>query len=335
MRGVMGGALVAAIAIALLKLSAPAHGQATPMPAVPIARLLGQRIMVSVVGTKPSASLLARARAGQIGGVILFAYNIVNQAQVSALTGALQRAARAGGNPPLLISIDQEGGQVKRFPNGPPFLSPPQIAARGSTSVAFKQGAMTGAYLRARGINMDLAPVLDVPTSSRAFIWQQGRAFSFSASAVARFGGQFALESSRPVSRLPASIFRGLARPRSTPTTAVRSCTPRALSARRHSSPTRPDPAGPRRDHALDRWVPGLRSQRRLGGSVTPDHPGTAARSLALRRRHDHRLARLADRPQRDDAGCWRRSPEPTCCCSRTRPLPSSASSSKRSDTTR
>jgi beta-N-acetylhexosaminidase len=124
--------------------------------------------------------------------VILFGSNIVSDRQVRALTSALQSAARAGGNPPLLIAVDQEGGQGKRFANGPPFLSPPQMAASGRTKVAFMQGSMTGAYLRARGVNMDLAPVVDVPTSPRAFIWQEDRAFSFSAAAVASFGGAFA-----------------------------------------------------------------------------------------------------------------------------------------------
>jgi beta-N-acetylhexosaminidase len=127
-----------------------------------------------------------------VGSVILFAANIVDRPQITALTGSLQRAARAGGNPPLLIAIDQEGGQVKRFPYGPPFLSPPQMAQRGSVSEAYRQGAMTGSYLKARGINWDLAPVLDVPTYSGAFIWQQGRAFSFDANAVAKYAGGFA-----------------------------------------------------------------------------------------------------------------------------------------------
>lgn len=52
---------------------------------------------------------------------------------------------------------------------------------------------MTGTYLKARGINMDLAPVVDVPTFSGAFIWRQGRAFSFNASTVAKYATAFAL----------------------------------------------------------------------------------------------------------------------------------------------
>lgn len=155
-------------------------------------KLLGQRIMVGLAGTTADPSLLEAVRKGEVGSVILFASNIVDRPQIDGLTGSLQRAARAGGNPPLLIAIDQEGGQVKRFPNGPPFLSPPQMGDRDSTSTAFAQGVMTGSYLKQRGINWDLAPVLDVPTSSSAFIWQQGRAFSFHSQTVARIAGAFA-----------------------------------------------------------------------------------------------------------------------------------------------
>jgi beta-N-acetylhexosaminidase len=177
--------------------AAPARAVTAAAPAAPVkppasaSKLLGQRIMVGLQGTMPDSGLLARVRAGEVGSVILFSANIVSSSQVRALTGALQRAARQGGNPPLLIATDQEGGQVKRFPNAPPFVSPPQMA-RGSINGAYREGQLTGNYLRARGVNWDLAPVSDVPTSSNAFISQQGRAFSFSAGTVARYADAFA-----------------------------------------------------------------------------------------------------------------------------------------------
>jgi beta-N-acetylhexosaminidase len=149
--------------------------------------------MVGFPGTAPTPSLLDRVRTGQVGAVILFSENIASDSQVRSLTGALQRAARAGGNPPLLIAVDQEGGQIKRFAHGPPSLSPPQMAQRGCAKVAFRQGRLTGAYLKARGVNMDLAPVVDVPTYSGAFIWQQGRAFSFNPGTVTKCGTRFGL----------------------------------------------------------------------------------------------------------------------------------------------
>ena len=162
------------------------------VPGAP-AKLLGQRIMVGFSGMAAPASLLSAIRAGTVGGVILFGGNLSTKAQVRALTGSLQAAAAAGRNPPLLISIDQEGGEVKRLTNGPPTLSPPQMVSAGGTSVAGSQGRATGAYLKGLGINMDLAPVLDVPTYKGAFIWKQGRAFSFNPATVTSYGGAFAL----------------------------------------------------------------------------------------------------------------------------------------------
>jgi beta-N-acetylhexosaminidase len=182
---------LAVLAAALAPTCASAHALARA--GLSPSRLLGQRIMVGFPGTEPTRSLLRRVTDGQVGAVILFSYNIAGDSQVRRLTRRLQRAARAGGNPPLLIAVDQEGGQIKRFAQGPPFLSPPQIARRGSVTVASKQGRLTGGYLRARGVNMDLAPVVDVPTYSGAFIWQEGRAFSFSAQAVTRYATPFAM----------------------------------------------------------------------------------------------------------------------------------------------
>ena len=172
--------------------SAP-RGVAPTPPPVPSAKLLGQRIMVGMNGTAASSSLLSAVRSGRVGSVILFAANIVSRSQLQALTGSLQHAARQGRNPPLLIAVDQEGGQVKRLPAGPPDLSPPQMAASGSVAVASREGRATGNYLKGLGINMDLAPVADVPTFGGAFIWTQGRAFSFNPSTVATYATAFAV----------------------------------------------------------------------------------------------------------------------------------------------
>jgi beta-N-acetylhexosaminidase len=170
----------------------PRAGKPIPVPRS-ASKLLGQRIMVGFSGTSPSAALLRSVRRGDVGSVILFASNVDTRRQTVAMTGALQRAARAGGNPKLLIAVDQEGGQVKRLPGGPPTLSPPEMVHTGTVSTATNQGRATGAYLKRWGINMNLAPVSDVPTYGGAFIWRQGRAFSFNADTVSRYATAFAL----------------------------------------------------------------------------------------------------------------------------------------------
>lgn len=143
-------------------------------------------------GTTPSAGLLARIRAGEVGGVILFGSNVVSPAQVTSLTGTLQEAARAGGRPPLLIATDQEGGTIKRIPWAPPTLSPPQMGAIGLSSTARQQGLMTGQALLGLGIDCDLAPVADVPSSTVSFMYQEGRTWSFDPTLTSSLSNAFA-----------------------------------------------------------------------------------------------------------------------------------------------
>ncbi|HVI37687.1 MAG TPA: glycoside hydrolase family 3 N-terminal domain-containing protein, partial [Gaiellales bacterium] len=83
--------------------------------------------------------------------------------------------------------VDQEGGEVKRL-SGPPNRSPTQLAAAGS-GAAEAEGAATGRYLSGLGINVDLAPVLDVPAPG-SFI--ASRTFGSTPAGVARVGGAFA-----------------------------------------------------------------------------------------------------------------------------------------------
>jgi beta-N-acetylhexosaminidase len=165
--------------------------------------------MVSMPGTAAAPSLLASVRRGDIGAVILYAPNFASTHQLQSLTGALQAAARAGGNPPLLIAIDQEGGAVKRLP-GPPTRSPAQMVATGRVSVASEQGLATGGYLRQMGINLNIAPIVDVPTSRSSFMYQEGRTFSFNATTVATYGTAFAMGQQSAGVGAAAGLFPGL-----------------------------------------------------------------------------------------------------------------------------
>ena len=98
--------------------------------------------------------------------MILFSDNVGGRDQVDALTRKLQSIRRpAAVNEPLLIMADQEGGQVRRLP-GPPKASAEQVGRRGS-SAARKLGVATGTSMRGIGVNVNLAPVLDVAASRR------------------------------------------------------------------------------------------------------------------------------------------------------------------------
>ena len=209
MRTITRGVVLLTTVIAVGVAAAAAAASAPPV-APSDTKLLGQRIMVGFDGLQASPSLLSAVRQGRIGSVILFAYNIGSRAQLRALTGSLQNAARSGGNPPVLIAIDQEGGQIKRLASGPPYLSPPQMTSTGNPTAAFNQGRATASYLKGLGVNWDLAPVLDVPTFGGAFIWQEGRAFSFNATRVATYGTQFALGLQRNRAAATGKHFPGV-----------------------------------------------------------------------------------------------------------------------------
>jgi beta-N-acetylhexosaminidase len=119
--------------------------------------MVGQLMLVRMQGKTPSASFLTRIRSGEIGGVVLFAGNY-GAAGPAALVTRLQQAAASGGQPRLLIAIDQEGGVVRRLP-GAPSLAPPQMR---TAAIARAEGLATALNLRRYAINVDLAPVLDV-----------------------------------------------------------------------------------------------------------------------------------------------------------------------------
>jgi beta-N-acetylhexosaminidase len=185
----LGVALTIALALPVVGgATVPTASAATPT----IAQLIGQKLMVRMDGTTASAALLGRIRRGEIGGVILFGQNVVDATQVKALTKQLHDAAIAGGQPRLLIAVDQEGGSIKRIPWAPPTMSPPQMGKTGSTSTARSQGSATGAALKDLGIDVDLAPVADVPASTSSFLYQQGRTWSFDSSKTAWLSWAFA-----------------------------------------------------------------------------------------------------------------------------------------------
>ncbi len=172
--------------------SDPTSDGSTPAGHGPtLAQLVGQKLMVRMSGHRPSRALLGRIRRGEIGGVVLLGADITTRAAVVELTSKLQNAASAGGQPTLLIALDQEGGSVKRVPWAPPTITVPAMG-RLTPDVARRQGRRTGAALRALGINMDLAPVADVPRSTASFMYQQGRTFGFDAGRTAALADAFA-----------------------------------------------------------------------------------------------------------------------------------------------
>lgn len=121
---------------------------------------VGQLFMVGFSGTTMSKDVASLVTEYRPGGVILFSRNLQALDQIVQLTNDLQRLSPRS---PLLIAIDQEGGRVSRLPVG--FTIFPPCAVLGachSYDLTYAAAAATAAELRAVGINMNMAPVLDV-----------------------------------------------------------------------------------------------------------------------------------------------------------------------------
>ena len=149
----------------------------TATPAPSLEQLIGQKLVVRMAGTEPTKALLERARKGEIGGVVLFGFNVRDEAQLAAAMGTLQEAAKEGGQPPLLIAVDQEGGGIRRLPWAQPMASATRMGRMEPDEVR-SIGAATGQALAAAGANVDLAPVADVPDDNQSFMRDARRTFS-------------------------------------------------------------------------------------------------------------------------------------------------------------
>lgn len=145
---------------------------------------IGQMMMVSFAGTALSPSAKAMIRQIQPGGITLFGDNFSSTSQLTALDGAAQRASRI----PLFISVDQEGGYVIRVTSGVKQLPSEEAYGRQNNPTQVKSDASTEAtQLHRLGINMNLAPVLDVATPN-SVIGREARSYGPNSSVVTRLG---------------------------------------------------------------------------------------------------------------------------------------------------
>jgi hypothetical protein len=120
---------------------------------------VGQIMMVSIDGTRTTRHMQNLLRAWRAGGIVLFSRNVGTARDLRGLIAGMQRAAR----PPLLVATDQEGGLVARIRVGlTPLPSPAYYGRLGSSDRLFADTQSQGLALRRLGINLNLAPVVDV-----------------------------------------------------------------------------------------------------------------------------------------------------------------------------
>jgi len=148
-------------------------------------QLAGQRLMVGFDGTRLNRNLEFLIEKIKIGGIILFAGNLIDPEQIKQLCRSAQECAQACGQPPLFIAIDQEGGLVARLKE--PFTQFPGNPEIKDQTDARHFAEVTAAELSRVGINMNLAPVMDVAFNGPQNI-MAGRAFGQDPIRVADLG---------------------------------------------------------------------------------------------------------------------------------------------------
>lgn len=145
----------------------------------------GQRMMVGFTGTQFNDELRYAIDTIKVSGIILFSRNIDSPEQLATLCQSAQDYTKACGQPPLFIAVDQEGGVVAR-------LKPPFTQFAGNPSMQKEQDAIDFALTTAReltgvGINMNMAPVLDVPPEKGPSVMME-RAFGRDPQWIAKMG---------------------------------------------------------------------------------------------------------------------------------------------------
>ena len=179
------------------------------MPAFPttLKEKIGQLLMIGFRGATPAeCDLVVRdIREHRIGGIILFDQdmtggtvdtanrrrNIESPAQVRALLAHLQAQSKI----PLLTAIDQEGGRVNRLKpvyGFPPSISHEELGRMDQLAETYRHAAATAQTLASVGLNLNLAPVVDLDAHpDNPIIKGKGRSFSADPEAVARHAAEF------------------------------------------------------------------------------------------------------------------------------------------------
>jgi beta-N-acetylhexosaminidase len=183
------------------------------LPKLSLAQLAGQRVIYSYHGLTPPAALLSLISHGEAAGVIFFGGNVSSLSQLASVIAELEKANASPANPvrsPLLLMTDQEGGIIRRIP-GAPLLSERQIGESADpVAQATEAGTSAAQNLRGAGMNVNLAPVLDVFRQPGDFDDQNGRSYSTDPDAVSLLGSDFITAQQRGGVAATAKHFPGL-----------------------------------------------------------------------------------------------------------------------------
>ncbi len=175
-----------------------AEPSGTPIPTDPIRaavaemsvdQKVGQMLMLGFSGTIVDSTVESQIRDWRIGGLVFLGSNAQGAREIAEFTHQAQEIAMESTGYGLLLSIDQEGGEVLRL--NPPFTEFPaaaDIGVAGDSVLARDIGNAIGEEMGSVGLNMDLAPVLDVGQSSPAI---GTRSFAEDEVTVSKMGAAF------------------------------------------------------------------------------------------------------------------------------------------------
>ena len=175
-----------------LLLCSPLHADQIDeqMARMTLPQRIGQIMMIGIQGQSIDAKDAARIKKIDPGGLVLYGRNFREAQDIARLITQI-RSVPTGSRLPMFFAMDQEGGIVHRIRDEfymPP--SAPAIASTGSERFAYDVALAVGSALRELGININLAPVLDVPSdllsSPMTF-----RSFSNDPEEVAGFGTSY------------------------------------------------------------------------------------------------------------------------------------------------
>ncbi|WP_313155791.1 beta-N-acetylhexosaminidase [Lacrimispora sp.] len=124
---------------------------------------IGQMIVAGFPSGELSEDMIRLVREYKVGNVILFSHNIESRNQLKGLCDSIQKLVKEETGEYAFITIDQEGGVVRRLPEGSVSIPGAMaLAQTGDKENAYEAALLTGQELRELGINFNLAPVLDI-----------------------------------------------------------------------------------------------------------------------------------------------------------------------------
>lgn len=183
------------------------HSVAKPSPwveeklkAMTLREKIGQMLMIDLPSHSIDASVQTLLATGEFGNIILFSRNLLDYEQTRLLTTQLQTFAIVRTGIPMLITVDQEGGQVDRLSRvtqnksmrysartlGSVYSYAPKRADRALRRAT----AEIASWLKELGFNMNLAPVLDIAPHHNSYIFN--RSYGSDPSVVAHLGLAYA-----------------------------------------------------------------------------------------------------------------------------------------------